>query len=92
MCNLIFCLIINFILYIEHATGQERRFRTYGRHRKRVVTVEDELVDIFSTRPCHKHIFSTSSSESGIGPSDSIDSSDSFPGTVESRLAKTKAL
>ncbi|KAK7110020.1 dentin sialophosphoprotein-like [Littorina saxatilis] len=69
--------------------GKERVLRTYGHHRQRCV-VSFETANIFeSSGESRQHVFSTSSSESGIGPSDSIDSVDV---SSHGRRAKNKAL
>ena len=80
---------------LHNTMGRQKVLRTYGHHRKRCI-VSTETVDIFSGDRSKHQLFNTSSSESGLGPSDSLDSFDSLKSgrkeDVTGRRAKNKAL
>ncbi|XP_076461813.1 uncharacterized protein LOC143294262 [Babylonia areolata] len=68
--------------------GRGKVLRTYGHYRNRCVSTD--AGDIFRSSDESKQIFNTSSSESGLGPSDSVDSVEAS--IFCDRAAKNKAL
>ncbi|KAL8603701.1 hypothetical protein ACOMHN_017198 [Nucella lapillus] len=68
--------------------GRERTLRTYGHHKHRCVSTD--VGDLFRSADENRQIFNTSSSESGLGPSDSVESAETS--LVGHRAAKNKAL